>query len=229
MRPSLARRHIYRKAIRRQKVALAVTDRVRGHGLGTLLLERLTLHAAQQGLTRFRAVTQSDNRAMLDVFRDSGFHEVESSNGHEVEVEMSLIPDERTILRSDARHRIATVASLRPFFEPRSIAVVGASRDEQSIGYRLLSAVMASGYAGVVYPINPHADLIQGQRTYRSIRDVQEPPDLAIVAVPSQAVLSVVDDCAARGVRALIVITAGFAETGPGRSGTAAASAEESA
>ncbi len=111
-----------------------------------------------------------------------------------------------------AQNRAATAASLRPFFRPRSVAVVGASREPSSIGYRLLDALVANRFHGPVYPVNPKAPVVGNLRAYPSVRELPEPVDLAVIAVPREAVLGVVDDCAARGVRALVVITAGFAE-----------------
>jgi acyl-CoA synthetase (NDP forming) len=108
-----------------------------------------------------------------------------------------------------------TAASLRPFFAPRSVAVIGASRDPRSIGFRLLDALLAGGFQGPVFPVNPHAPAIHALRTYPSVADVPGPVDLAVIAVPPAAVLGVVDECAASGVPALLVITAGFAEVGP--------------
>jgi acetyl coenzyme A synthetase (ADP forming)-like protein len=109
---------------------------------------------------------------------------------------------------------VATVASLRPFFRPNAVAEVGASRDPASIGYRLLDALAGGGFPGPIYPVNPKATEIRGLRAYPSVRELPEPVDLGVIAVPREAVLGVVDDCAARGVRALVVITAGFAEVG---------------
>jgi acetyl coenzyme A synthetase (ADP forming)-like protein len=103
---------------------------------------------------------------------------------------------------------------LRAFFQPRAVAVIGASRDPQSIGARLLDALISSGFRGPVYPINPYATELAGRRVFPSVRAVQEPIDLAVIAVPPSAVLTVVDDCAAKGIRALVIITAGFAEVG---------------
>ena len=110
--------------------------------------------------------------------------------------------------------RAAATASLRPFFRPRSVAVVGASRDPLSIGYRLLDALVANRFQGPVYPVNPKTPVIGGIRAYPTVRDLPEPVDLAVIAVPRESVPAVVDDCAARGVRAIVVITAGFAEVG---------------
>jgi acyl-CoA synthetase (NDP forming) len=109
----------------------------------------------------------------------------------------------------------AGAASLRPFFRPRSVAVIGASRDPSGIGQRLLRCVEQGGFQGPIYPINPHASTVAGLRAYPSVRDVPGPVDLALIAVPRDAVLGVVDECGARGVPAVAVVTAGFAEVGP--------------
>ena len=110
--------------------------------------------------------------------------------------------------------RAATAFSLRRFFHPRSVAVIGASRDPASIGHRLFEALIQNGFEGSVFPVNPKATAIGSVHAYPSLQEVPEPVELAIIAVPREAVLPVVDECAACGVRALIVISAGFAEVG---------------
>jgi acetyl coenzyme A synthetase (ADP forming)-like protein len=92
--------------------------------------------------------------------------------------------------------------------------VIGASRDPASIGHRLFEALIRNDFAGSIYPVNPKATAIGGVHAYPSLRELPEPIDLAVIAVPREAVLQVVDDCAAKGVRALIIISAGFAEVG---------------
>lgn len=196
------------------EAAFAVDDAFHGKGLGTLLLERLAIVAVRHGFLHFRAVTQLDNRPMMEVFRDSGFPLREHLESGTIEVDLSVVPSEASVARAEVRDRVATAASIRPFFCPRAVAVVGASREPSSIGYRILDALLKDGYAGPVYPVNPRATTIAGVRVYSCVRDLPEPVDLAVVAVPRDAVLAVVDDCAARGVRALVVITAGFAEVG---------------
>lgn len=196
------------------EVAFAVDDALRGKGLGTLLLERLALLAVRHGFTHFWAVTHADNKAMRDVFRESGFDVHERLEGGTIEVDLTVIPTEASVARSELRDRIATAASLRPFFRPNAVAVVGASRDPASIGGRILQALVSNGFQGPIYPVNPKAAEVGGLRAYPSARDLPGPADLVVVAVPRDAVLGVVDDCAARGVRALVVITAGFAEVG---------------
>jgi acetyl coenzyme A synthetase (ADP forming)-like protein len=194
------------------EVAFAVEDACQGKGLGTLLLERLAVLAARHGFVRFWAVTHADNQPMLQVFRDSGFQLQEEQAAGYTEITFPVHPNEPSIARSEMRDRVATAASLRPFFRPQSVAVIGASRDPASIGRRVLDALVENHFAGLIFPVNPRANDLAGLRTYPSIKDVPQAVDLAILTVPRDAVLPVVDDCAQGGVRALVVITAGFAE-----------------
>ncbi|CAE6760253.1 GNAT family N-acetyltransferase [Nitrospira defluvii] len=196
------------------EVAMAVDDRLHGHGLGTILLERLALLAVRHGFTKLWAITHADNLAMREVFATSGFTMEEHLEGGDMEVELSLTPTDHSVRQSEWRERVATTASLRPLFHPRAVAVIGASRSPQSIGYRLLDALQSNGFRGRCYAVNPHASTIAGVDAFPSLHALPEPADLAVIAVPKDAVLSVVDDCAATGVRALVVITAGFAEVG---------------
>ena len=196
------------------EAAFAVDDRFQGKGLGTELLERLAAIAASHGFQRFDATTLMDNHGMLEVFRDSGFELRSKSAPGVVDVALTLRQTADGVLSSERRHRQATVASLRPLLEPRAVAVVGASRQPASIGGRVLSALLSADFAGPVYPVNPAAAEIAGQRAYASMSDVPTPVDLAVVAVPRDRVLNVVDDCAAAGVKSLVIITAGYAEVG---------------
>jgi acetyl coenzyme A synthetase (ADP forming)-like protein len=108
----------------------------------------------------------------------------------------------------------ATTVSLSPFFRPRAVAVIGPSRNPGGIGRLVLDAIVRGGFPGPVYAINPNAAEVGGVRAYPRLSDLPGPVDLAIVAVPRDAVPAVVDDCAAGNVRALLVISAGFAEVG---------------
>lgn len=194
------------------EVAFVVDESFQGRGLGTLLLERLALLAAGQGFTHLWAVTQPDNDKMRHVFRDSGFDVVEHSHRGEIEVSLSLKPTADAVSRLGLRDRVATVASIRPFFVPRAVAVVGASRSPQNIGNKILHGLISAGFPGPIYPINPKADEILGAKAYPNLRNVPGSVDLAVLAVPPRAILAAVDDAAAMGVRALVVITAGFSE-----------------
>ena len=108
----------------------------------------------------------------------------------------------------------ALAGSLRPVFEPRTVAVIGVSRRRGSIGAEIFHNLSAGGFTGTVVPVNPHAEEVGGVTAYRSVRDVRGDVDLAVVAVPAAAVVDVVDDCIAKRVGAIVVISAGFGETG---------------
>jgi acetyl coenzyme A synthetase (ADP forming)-like protein len=168
----------------------------------------------RNGFLHFWAITTADNAPMLDVFRESGFDLHDHPNRDGVEIDLAVVPTARTIAREETRDRVATVASLRPFFHPNAVAVIGASRDPAAIGYRILDGMTRAGFRGPIYPVNPKATVIQGLKVYPSMREVPERVDLAVISVPAAAVLKVVDDCAVNGVRTLVVITAGFAEMG---------------
>ncbi len=196
------------------EAAFAVDDRLHGRGLATELLERLALIASENGFHRFDATTLADNHPMLEVFRDSGFEIRSRSAAGCVEVGLSLVLTNAGVAAAEARHRQATAASLRPLLEPHSVAVIGASRDPRAIGRRILEALVAVGSDRPIYPVNPAAGEIAGRRAFSSVREAPASIDLAVIAVPRARVAGVVDDCAAAGVKALVVITAGYAETG---------------
>ena len=196
------------------EVAMAVDDHFHGKGIGTLLLERLAVLAVAHGIVRFWATTKVDNRPMLDIFRKSGFECHSHLDNQYVEIDFSVLPTQSSVTQSEMRDRVSTAASLRPFFHPRSVAVVGASRSPNNIGTRILNAILSAGFKGSVYPINPKAQVVESLKAYPNLRELPEAPDLVVVAIPANTIDSVIDDCAARDVRAVIVITAGFAEIG---------------
>ena len=103
---------------------------------------------------------------------------------------------------------------LEAIFRPGSVAVVGASRTPGKVGYILTKNMMGSGFGGEIYPINPGADEILGLKCYKSVLDVPDAIDLAVITIPSASVLQVADECGRKGVKALVVISAGFKETG---------------
>lgn len=196
------------------EVAFAVNDEFHGLGLGTLLLERLAFAAHEEGFTKLWAVTQPDNQAMREVFRESGFEMRERFDGDEMEVELLIRPLGSEPTKTDLRERVATVASLKPLFHPQHVAVIGASRDPSRIGGKVLDALLSAGFRGTLYPVNPSAPSIRGLTAYASITKVPARVDVAVIAVPRETALQVVDECGAAGVRTLVVITAGFAEVG---------------
>jgi acetate---CoA ligase (ADP-forming) len=105
-------------------------------------------------------------------------------------------------------------ASLLPLLAPRSIAVVGASRRPGTVGYQIVDNLVRHGYTGIVYPVNPRARSIHSLPAWRSVRDIPGEVDLAVIVVPKELVLEVVDECGSVGVPAVVVISAGFREVG---------------
>jgi acetyl coenzyme A synthetase (ADP forming)-like protein len=199
----------------RAEVAFAVVDQLQGKGLGTILLAHLAEAASEAGIALFEAEVLTANHRMVEVFRESGFPvEISSAPGSiHVELPTSLSADARE--RFENRDRIAAAAAVRRFLEPRSVAVIGASRERGSVGGEIFHNLLEAGFEGVVYPVNPAAEVVQSVRSYPSISEVPGNVDLAIIAVPSAAVGSVAQECAARSIPAVVVVSAGFAEVGP--------------
>jgi acetate---CoA ligase (ADP-forming) len=198
----------------RAEVAFAVSDALQGHGIGTRLLERLAVIAREQGVDTFDADVLGDNRRMLDVFRDSGFAVMTSLAGGICRVSISLSLTDTFADKAAARSQTAAAASMKGFFEPRSVAVVGANRERGKIGSEILHNLIAAGFTGTLAAIHPTASAIDGVRAYPRIGDIPGPVDLAVVVVPAAAVLTTVDECISKGVRAICVISAGFSECG---------------
>src|SRR5919108_731710 len=123
-------------------------------------------------------------------------------------------PTEGFRARVEERDHVAVVASLRPFFEPASVAVIGASRRRGSIGGELFRNILAGDFGGAAFPVNRSGEPVAGVRAYRSIEEIPEPVDLAVISLPAAAVLDAADQALRKGVRALVVISAGFAEVG---------------
>jgi acetyl coenzyme A synthetase (ADP forming)-like protein len=198
----------------RAELAFAVTDAWQGRGIATLMLAHLAQLAEAAGIVTLTALVHPDNHRMLSVLRDSGFViDVRAEPGLlEIELPAQLSAAARE--RFEERDWTAAVAAVRHVFEPASIAVVGASRRQSSIGGTVVRNLVAAGFAGPIYPINPHAQRIAGRPAYSSLPKVPEPVELAIIAVAAPAVLDAARDCAAAGVPALVVLSAGFGEAG---------------
>lgn len=196
------------------EVAFAVDDRFHGRGLGTAMLERLAGIAGSHGFRWFQAVTSVDNDPMLEVFRDSGFELRSRSAQGVVDVRLDLAPSADGVAAMEERHRVATLASMRPILQPASVAVIGVSREHGSLGRRVYDSILNSGFTGALYAVNREARDIAGRPALASARDLPPGVDLAVIAVPAAAVLATVDDCARAAVRSLVIITAGFAEAG---------------
>ena len=196
----------------RAEVAFAVSDALQGHGIGTRLLERLANIARDHGITTFDAYVMGDNRRMLDVFRDSGFGVTTTFEQGACHVVLSLSLTERFPDGAAARSQAAAVASMKAFFAPRAVAVIGANHERGRIGSEILHNLVAAGFTGTVVPVHPTAAQIESLTAYPRVVDVPGVVDLAVVVVPAAQVLAAVDDCIAKNVRAICVISAGFSE-----------------
>lgn len=207
----------------RAEVALAVADAWHGHGVGTRLLELLCERARGRGLETFEADVLGSNSRMLELFQDSGFELRTSWEGDTCHVVLSIADSLPARARAAARAQAAAATSMRPFFEPKVVAVVGASRRRGRIGSELLHNLVSTGFRGTIVPVHPVAAELEGLRTCARVTDIPGPVDLAVVVVPGAEVPAVIDDCIAKGVPALCIISAGFSE------GDAAGRAREAA
>jgi acetyl coenzyme A synthetase (ADP forming)-like protein len=199
----------------RAEVAFAIADELQGRGLGTILFAHLAEAGEERGIRVFEAEVLPENHRMLEVFRESGFPvELRSEPGRvRVETPTSLSPE--AVERFELRDQIAAREALRHFLEPRSVAVIGASRERGTVGGEIFHNLLTTQFNGPVYPVNPEADVVQSVPAYRSVEDLPGQPELAVIAVPAQHVVEIARQSARVGVRALVVISAGFAETGP--------------
>src|SRR4051812_1384108 len=196
------------------EVAFAVDDREQGRGLGTLMLEYLVAAARERGIHRFVAFVVSDNLQMLRVFSAAGFDVHKQWGGGLVEVRFDIEPTPGSLSALRAREHSSEVRSVERLLCPQSIAVVGANREPGSIGHAVFRNLLDGDFVGPVYPVNPHAGAVAGVKAYPRVVDIPDPVDLAVIATPAATVLDVVDDCVAKGVEGLVVISAGFAEVG---------------
>jgi acetate---CoA ligase (ADP-forming) len=198
----------------RAEVAFLVADSWQGRGISTIMLAHLAAAADRHGIITFTAEVLPANHRMIDVFRQSGFPIKTRVTRDAIEIELPTSLSADAITRFEERERTAAIAAVSRFLVPRSIAVVGASRRRATIGGEILHNIIDGGFTGAVYPVNEHADVVQDLSAYRSVSHLPEPVDLAVIVVPADRVLEVARDCACAGVRALLVISAGFAETG---------------
>jgi acetyl coenzyme A synthetase (ADP forming)-like protein len=199
---------------RKAELALAVADEYQGRGLGTILLGQLAEAAAGAAISVLEAVVKPENHRMLNVLRESGFPVTVRSEPGEVHAEIPTVLTPQALIQFEDRERIAAVAAVSHVLAPHSVAVVGASRQRGSIGAELFHNLVATGYRGAIYPVNPAAKEIEGVAAYASVLDIPGDLEMAVVTVPAAAVLDIARQCAAKGVRALVVISAGFAEVG---------------
>lgn len=199
---------------RMAEAAVVVADEFQGKGLGTVLLGQIAQAAEAAGVQALEAVVAPGNQRMIRVLRHLGYPTQLRSEPGIVRVTFPTSALPEAIRAFEMREAVAARAAVERFFRPRSVAVIGASRERGTVGGDLFHNLIRGGFQGPVYPVNSAAEVVQSVAAYRSVLDCPGPVDLALVAVPAPAVPEVAQECARKGVKGLVVISAGFAETG---------------
>lgn len=194
------------------EVAFNVSDAHQGRGMGSVLLEHLAAAARERGISRFVADVLPQNLKMVAVFHEAGYAVTDHFDRGVVELAFDIDPTDRSLAVMEAREHRSDAASLSALLQPSSIVVIGASRDPESIGARVLQHIVDGGFTGLVYAVNPAASQVRGVHCYADVSQVPAPVDVALVVVPASAVLEAVQHCRQAGVRGLIVMSEGFAE-----------------
>ncbi|MFJ7263725.1 GNAT family N-acetyltransferase [Streptomyces globosus] len=203
------------------EVAFLVQDAHQGRGVASALLEHIGAVARERGIRRFAAEVLPANTRMIKVFTDAGYQQKRSFEDGAVRLTLDLEPTAESLAVQRAREQRAEARSVQRLLAPGSVAVVGVSRSGGGVGAAALRNLRDSGFRGHLYAVNEarapgiEGDLLDGVRAYRSLAEIDAPVDLAVVAVPAERVPQVVADCGEHGVQGLVVLSAGYAETGP--------------
>ena len=196
------------------EVAFLVQDADQGRGVGSVLLEHLAQAARENGLARFVAEVLPENDRMAAVFREAGYQVAGATEDGVTRFELAMEPTAMSLEVMAAREHRAEARSVERLLTPGSVAVVGASRSADKVGQTLVRNLVLGGFTGPVYAVNRAARAVAGVPAYPSLLDIPGDVDLAVVAVPAEAVHDVVVECAAKNVHGLVVVSSGFAETG---------------
>ncbi|GAA2646719.1 GNAT family N-acetyltransferase [Streptomyces vastus] len=199
------------------EVAFLVQDAHQGRGVASALLEHIAAVARERGIRRFAAEVLPANNKMIKVFTDAGYQQKRSFEDGVVRLEFDLEPTDRSRAVQWAREQRAEARSVARLLTPGSVAVIGAGRAPGGVGRSVLDNLRGAGFGGRLYAVNRalQEKELGGVAAYRSIRDIPDPVDLAVVAVPAEHVPQAVADCGEHGVQGLVVISAGYAESGP--------------
>jgi acetyl coenzyme A synthetase (ADP forming)-like protein len=196
------------------EVAFVVADAWQGSGVGSLLLEHLAARARAEGLERFVAETLAENSRMMRVFFDSGLAPTQSWQSGVAHLVMPLVLSGAAVEVINTREQRSEARSVEHLVRPRSIAVIGASSRPDGVGHVILRSLLDAGFNGPVHPVNARGEEVEGLPGFASVDAIDGDVDLAIVAVGADKVVGLVPSCAAKGVRGLVVISGGFAESG---------------
>jgi acetyl coenzyme A synthetase (ADP forming)-like protein len=194
------------------EVAFVVDDAHQGRGVGTILLEHLAAAARDNGISCFVADTLPQNSRMLRMFHEAGYADERRYADGVIRVSFRLDATATSIGSMQDRERYAAARSVQRLLSPRSVAVIGAGRQPGGVGHQVLRNLLDGGFTGPVYPVHPTARHVASVRAYPSVVDVPDDVDLAIIAVPAESVAEVVDQCAAKLVGGLVILSSGFAE-----------------
>ncbi|MFD7665313.1 GNAT family N-acetyltransferase [Streptomyces sp. NPDC059788] len=203
------------------EVAFLVQDAHQGRGVASALLEHIAAVARERGIRRFAAEVLPANTKMIKVFTDAGYTQQRTFEDGVVRLEFDLEPTEQSMAVMRGREQRAEARSVQRLLAPGSVAVIGTGRTPGGVGRSVLRNLLDSGYGGRVYAVNhafpgggAHLDP-EGVPGHRSVPEIPEPVDLAVIAVPAAQVPDVVRDCGEHGVRGLVILSSGYAESGP--------------
>jgi acyl-CoA synthetase (NDP forming)/GNAT superfamily N-acetyltransferase len=203
----------------RAEVAFLVQDAHQGRGVASALLEHIAAVARERGILHFTAEVLPANRKMVKVFTDAGYIQERSFEDGVVNLDLDLEPTEESVQVMRAREHRAEARSVQRLLRPSSVAVVGTGRRPGGVGRTLLRTIVAGGFTGRLHAVNhafpPTGADVDGVPGSRSVRAIGEPVDLAVIAVPADRVPEAVDDCGQAGVSGVVVVAAGYSETGP--------------
>lgn len=200
------------------EVAFLVQDAHQGRGVASALLEHIAAVARERGIRRFAAEVLPANNKMIKVFRDGGYTQRRSFEDGSVHLTLDLEPTEKSLAVQRGREQRAEARSVQRLLAPGSVAVIGTGRTPGGVGRTVLRNLLASGYTGRTYAVNRAFDeglaTLDGVPAHRSLGEIDEQVDLAVIAVPAHRVPEAVADCGEHGVQGLVVLSAGYAERG---------------
>ncbi|MCX4696603.1 bifunctional GNAT family N-acetyltransferase/acetate--CoA ligase family protein [Streptomyces sp. NBC_01408] len=199
------------------EVAFLVQDAHQGRGVASALLEHIGAVARERGIRRFAAEVLPANTKMIKVFTDVGYQQKRSFEDGSVHLTLDLEPTAESLAVQRAREQRAEARSVQRLLAPGSVAVIGVSRSGAGLGAAALRNLRDSGFHGHLYAVNEavEADLLDGVRAYRALADIGAPVDLAVLAVPADRVPEAVAACGEHEVQGLVVLSAGYGESGP--------------
>ncbi|WP_043266526.1 bifunctional GNAT family N-acetyltransferase/acetate--CoA ligase family protein [Streptomyces sp. CT34] len=202
------------------EVAFLVQDAHQGRGVASALLEHIAAVARERGIRRFAAEVLPANSKMIKVFTDAGYTHKRTFADGVVRLEFDLEPTEQSMAVMRGREQRAEARSVQRLLAPGSVAVIGTGR-AGGVGRTVLRNVLDSGFTGRLYAVNhafPEGRRLlepEGVLAARTLREITEPVDLAVIAVPAAGVPDVVRDCGEHGVQGVLILSSGYGEAGP--------------